>query len=401
MTSTYPEPNLRISEFSDGWKLRKIGQITERIKSYNISHKLEVKQDTGVKSLHYGEIHRGYLNRIKNFDSLPNVVDDDYACLKKGDVIVADASEDLPGLGESCFIAQEPQNEKVVAGLHTLVLRPSENLDPDFLFAYLKTIQFKRYIYQVATGLKVYSLAPTALTNFKLRVPSLAEQKAVTKPLTLIQDEIELNYSKKAAYEKLRSDFISNAIINNRTIAKKKLKNYIHYKKKTIFPNKIKDRQYYEFSMPAFDEDGKPALKSGKKMRSTRFILDEPCILFNKLNVYKKRIWNLHHIPENSVSSAEFLPIICENINQDYLFEILRSDYLTSQIIALSIGSSNSQKRLHPSDLLQISIPMPDLAEQAQLAEIISCFNDSINEIDQKIKKLISLRDFLLKNTFI
>ena len=125
------------------------------------------------------------------------------------------------------------------------------------------------------------------------------------------------------------------------------------------------------------------------------------CILFNKLNVYKKRIWNLHEVPENSVSSAEFLPIICKNINQDYLYEILRSDYVTSQVIALSTGSSNSQKRLHPADLLQLKVPIPDLKKQEEFVKTINCFNESIHQINQKIRKLEALRAFLLKNTFI
>lgn len=401
MTSAYPEPNLRISGYSQSWSTKKISQITERIKSYNISHKLEVKNYTGVKSLHYGDIHLGTLDRIKNFENLPNVYDEDFVCLQKGDVIVADASEDLPGLGESCFIDLEPAKEKVVAGLHTLVLRPNSELDPEFLYAYLKTTMFKHYIYQVATGLKVYSLAPTALSNFHIHLPSLNEQKAITKPLTLIQDEIELTTNKKESFEKLRQDFINNTIIENKAISKEKLKKFIIYKKKTIFPHKTPEKLYHEFSMPAYDEDALPHLKAGKTMRSTRFILNEPCILFNKLNVYKKRIWNLHDIPENSVSSAEFLPIICQNIDQDYLFEILRSDFITDQVIALSTGSSNSQKRLHPSDLLQLKIPIPTLKKQKELVQVIHYFNDSIEQIEQKIKTLTSLKQFLLKNAFI
>ena len=51
-------------------------------------------------------------------------ISEDFYC-KEGDLVFADASEDLKDVGKSIEIINL-NNEKVLSGLHTLLARPSE-----------------------------------------------------------------------------------------------------------------------------------------------------------------------------------------------------------------------------------------------------------------------------------
>lgn len=132
-------PKLRFKGFTDDWEQRKLGDLTSRIKSYSISHSAEVEKVTGTKYIHYGDIHTGKLSRIKDESILPNINDNNYIPLQNGDVIVADASEDYKGIADACVLNLKRHQYKLVAGLHTIVFRPNNLLESNFLYTYFHT----------------------------------------------------------------------------------------------------------------------------------------------------------------------------------------------------------------------------------------------------------------------
>ena len=87
-----------------------------------------------VKNIHYGDIHTKFqtLFEIKNEDvpfinneiNLSRISQENYC--KEGDVVFADASEDLNDVGKSIEITNV-NNEKLLSGLHTLLARPHAN----------------------------------------------------------------------------------------------------------------------------------------------------------------------------------------------------------------------------------------------------------------------------------
>lgn len=50
--------------------------------------------DTNTKYIHYGDIHTGKVKIINDINILPNIKDNNYIGLNKGDIVVADASEE-------------------------------------------------------------------------------------------------------------------------------------------------------------------------------------------------------------------------------------------------------------------------------------------------------------------
>lgn len=159
--------------------------------------------------------------------------------------------------------------------------------------------------------------------------------------------------------------------------------------KKGVKP--VDDVVYTLFSLPAFDDNEHPEIVSGSKIKSNKLAVTDNMILFNKLNVKYRRVWNIKTIStQNNVCSTEFIPLIANNgIDQDYLYYCLISDDVTYAMHAARKGTSNSQQRIDESILFSHSIPVPDLEVQKKIASLLRSIDDKIR-INKQINDNLS-----------
>ena len=132
-------------------------------------------------------------------------------------------------------------------------------------------------------------------------------------------------------------------------------------------PQETPDKIFVEYSMPAFDNGEKADVVLGDTMNSARKIIDRPCLLINKLNVRKKRIWNVKNPENNAVSSSEFVPVYSDDVDLTFLKYMVSSDSFTSYLEDCSSGSSNSQKRVTPEVIMSAMLVMPSKDEQIKI----------------------------------
>ena len=76
----------------------------------------------------------------------------------------------------------------------------------------------------------------------------------------------------------------------------------------TINPQVFPDQVYYEYSMPNYDDGRIPRAVLGKSLFSNKTSIQGEVLLFNKLNVRKRRIWYVKEALPNAICSSEFLP---------------------------------------------------------------------------------------------
>jgi len=86
-------PEIRLDGFEGEWDRIDLNKATSRVKSYSLSRDVESNQDTGLKYIHYGDIHLGKVSRIDDGKLIPYIKSDTKLneFLQKGDLIFADA----------------------------------------------------------------------------------------------------------------------------------------------------------------------------------------------------------------------------------------------------------------------------------------------------------------------
>ena len=200
-----PQFALRDDGTRKGYKQSELGAIPEDwdVKTYgevftflstSTNSRDDLSSDGDLGYIHYGDIHTKWNNRLDlDKQNLPKISRNlvSSALILDGDLIMADASEDYQGIGKSVEIFNI-RNKKIVAGLHTFLLRDKNKILADGFRSYLHAISTVKAAFdRLATGLKVYGISKNNLTKIFLPVPSIEEQTAIAKILADMDSEIQ------------------------------------------------------------------------------------------------------------------------------------------------------------------------------------------------------------------
>lgn len=187
-------------ELREGYKQTEVGVIPEDwvtlsyekvfdfLKAATYS-RAEVSSAGEFMYVHYGDIHTewdGFVDfNTANFSFVTAEQAKAYSLLRNGDLIMADASEDYEGIGKSVEV-RNLINQKAISGLHTFVLRDSENIIADGYRGYLHSNkQIKKQFDKLATGMKVFGVSRNNLKKVLIPLPpTKAEQKAIAEALS-------------------------------------------------------------------------------------------------------------------------------------------------------------------------------------------------------------------------
>ncbi|MCC5917167.1 MAG: hypothetical protein JJU02_07550, partial [Cryomorphaceae bacterium] len=159
-------PKLRFPEFKGEWEKKKLGEVVDFKVTNSFSRENLNYENGNVKNIHYGDIHTKFQTLFDiTKETVPFINDEmnvqriaeDFFC-KEGDLIFADASEDLNDVGKSIEIINL-NNERLLSGLHTLLARPRDGFFSIGFNGYLlKSNNVRFQIQKEAQGSKVLSI---------------------------------------------------------------------------------------------------------------------------------------------------------------------------------------------------------------------------------------------------
>ncbi|MFP5040481.1 restriction endonuclease subunit S [Parasediminibacterium sp. JCM 36343] len=180
------------------WEEKKLGEVYSFKITNSFSREQLNYEDGTVKNIHYGDIHTKFQTLFDiTKESVPFInseifigrISEDNYC-KEGDLILADASEDLNDVGKSIELVNL-NNEKLLSGLHTILARPDlEKLSIGFGGYLFKSTFVRTQIQKVSQGSKVLSISATRLSKLLLSFPCVKEQTKIANFLTSIDDKI-------------------------------------------------------------------------------------------------------------------------------------------------------------------------------------------------------------------
>jgi len=204
-------PRVRFKGFAGEWEEKKLCEVVEKLKSYPLSRDVETDEITGWRYIHYGDIHKKRADIITSDKQLPSIRKGEFAFLKQGDLVLADASEDYIGIAEPCVILHEPE-EEIVAGLHTIALRPKGAYSL-YLYYLFHTEDFKRFGNHVGTGLKVFGITFNNLAMFETRLPSIDEQAAIGNFFRNLDKQITVQQTKLDKLKLLKTAYLQKMFV--------------------------------------------------------------------------------------------------------------------------------------------------------------------------------------------
>lgn len=182
------------------WEEKKIKElfsfkITNSFSREQLNHK-----NGKVKNIHYGDIHTRFQTLFDiekeevpyiNTDVNINKINEENYCAI-GDMVFADASEDLIDVGKSIEIVNL-NNQKLLAGLHTILARPISNTFSIGFCGYLfKSDRIRTQIQKESQGSKVLSISAVRLSNISFSIPCIEEQIKITDFLSSIDSKIDI-----------------------------------------------------------------------------------------------------------------------------------------------------------------------------------------------------------------
>ena len=355
--------------------------------------------DTGsVKNIHYGDIHTKFPSIVsvsdnKDIPFINNEIDlskyseDQY--LQNGDLIIADASEDYEDIGKAIEV-KNIDDEKVLAGLHTILARDNNNITVNGFKAYLfSTISLKTKIKIIANGISVLGISKNSLSKLTVNVPSKNEQNDVVDFISLIDNKIELLEQKHQYYRDFKK-FLMQQIF-----AQELRFDFDEIKLKSI--SKInKGKQLNKEHML---EIGKFYVLNGGQEPSgytDSWNTSENTITISEggnscgfVNFNTEKFWSGGH--------CYYLNKLSENIDVYYLYSYLK--FIEPQIMRLRVGSGlpNIQK----GDIENIKIKILPKKEQIKISNLLLSTDNKISSIESQKDSFEIFKKGLLQQMFV
>ena len=201
---------LRFASYSNEWESHKLGDILTFYSTNSFSREKLNYVSGNVKNIHYGDIHTKFptILPISGNKDVPYINDDvDLSrykvdqFLQDGDLIIADASEDYADIGKAIEV-KDIDDEKVLAGLHTILARDEKNITVNGFKGYLfLTNDLKRNIKRIANGISVLGISKKNLSKLEVNIPSKNEQQEIVNLFSSIDKKIELLEDKHTYYQ--------------------------------------------------------------------------------------------------------------------------------------------------------------------------------------------------------
>jgi type I restriction enzyme S subunit len=416
MENTQNRPSLRFPEFNGDWESKKLGEIA-KFKVTNSFSRDNLNYENGsVKNIHYGDIHTKFQTLFDitkefvpfiNEEISINRISDDFYC-KEGDIIFADASEDLNDVGKSIEIVNL-NNEKILSGLHTLLARPIENTFKIGFNGYLfKSNTVRQQIQKESQGSKVLSINVGRISGIEISFPTIPEQQEIAIFLAAVDKKLQALKQKKNLLLQYKKGVLQQIFSQELRFKDDNGDDFADWEEKKLgdiakfysggTPLTTK-RQYFGGTIP-FIRSGE--INSDK---TEQFITEEGLKNSSaKMVEIGNILYALYGATSGEVGISKIhgainQAVLCIKSVENHFFIYSFLKFEKENIIKTFL--QGGQGNLSADIVKKININIPYFEEQTKIANFLSAIDDKINHCQLQIEKTEVWKKGLLQGMFV
>ncbi len=415
-------PALRFNEFEGDIKESFFGNHY----TFHITNSLsrdKLNYDKGeVRNIHYGDIHtkfqthfyltKEYVPFINENEDLAKIKEDSYC--KIGDLVIADASEDYADIGKSIELI-DINNEKLLAGLHTFLARPSsESTAVGYISYLLKSWKLRKQIMTIAQGTKVLSLSTGRVSKLKLNLSTLPEQQKIASFLSAVDEKIQQLTKKKALLEQYKKGVMQQLFSGQLRFKDENGNAYPDWEKKRVDeiltpysePVNVEGETMYQ--QIGIRSHGKGIFHkefiSGKSLGNKRvFWIKENLFVVNIVFAWEHAVSMTTKNEVGMIASHRF-PMYQPKHNLSHIPFIVKFFLTTKGKYLLQLaspGGAGRNKTLGKQNFNELEIKTPSLEEQQKIATYLSSIDTKIERVTNQITQTQTFKKGLLQQMFV
>lgn len=401
------------------WGVKRFDKCFRHLRAYTFSRN-ELDYEGGdniIYNIHYGDIHstfpKNLLDVKKDIAQIPRIKNPDIKepeLLKNGDLVMADASEDYEGIGQSIELINI-ENEKIVSGTHTFPLRPIEKFAPRYAGYIFSNFDTHKEIKKIATGISVFGISKANIAKVNIPIPPLPEQKAIADCLSTwdkaIEKQIQLIEFKKEFKKGLMQGFFNGSLTvkDGKVIKAKEGEDFTEDWEEIMLRDVIKVQGGYAFKSSKFKEFGIPVIRISNLDDKLNIITFDDIVYYDKISNKQFKVAKGDMMiamsgattGKTAIYTKDDIAYLNQRVglfkNKDenifhypLLYFLVKTEEFENEIKKLL--STGAQPNISSSEIESVKIKIPTIEFQIAIAQVLQSADKEIGLLEQKLSAL-------------
>jgi type I restriction enzyme S subunit len=408
-------PRLRFPEFLNAgpWEVKRLGEIGTIIKGKGIS-KSDISEQGSLPCIRYGELYTHYSEVVRSVGSFTNVDAADLVLSEENDVIIPASGETIEDIATASCVT----TKGVALGGDLNIFRSPVN---GVFLAYYIRGTLKPAIAKIAQGISVVHLYPAQLAQLQLGVPHSEEQQKIADCLSSLDEVIELEAKRLDALKAHKKGLLQQLFPREGETTPRlrfpEFRNAGPWEVKRLgevaqlISERAGDNDYVLLSVTSgvglVPQTEKFGREIAGKQKKNYYVIRRYDFAYNKsaTKEYPQGYVALYTGNEpaavpNSIFTC-FRPDLDRVVPHylNYLFGAnLHGRWLAK---AITVGArAHGSLNVDNSDVLNIPLPLPKVAEQQKIADCLSSLDELIQLEAQKLDALKAHKKGLMQQLF-
>ena len=290
----------------------------------------------------------------------------------------------------------------VVSSTMAVVTTQNSNILREFLTLFISSKA--EYIKETCRGTTVPHVSPDAIANMDLKIPPLSEQKRIVDLISSVDSYIEaleqqigsVRSASDAHLEKIVSAFsddwwevtLGEVLEISRGGSPRPIQEYLTDSEDGINWVKIADatrsEKYIYSTLQKIKREG---------ISRSREVFAGDFILSNSMSFGRPYIMRTDGCIHDGWL---LLSKVSSNFDEDFLYNLLNSDYVQRQFESLAAGSG--VRNLNIEVVKKVKVKIPTIHVQTELASVINEFDNFIIKLTKQLHSGLNLRNALLSD---